>query len=155
MVDGSVTASAAGSEPLSKEEALKRFLARKALAAEAQSDVGSDDRPRAKRASDEGVDADKEAAVGDGEDSARRELKRAKQERQDSEQYPVSKHSHFDLVPGHQNTTTKEPMKRYVQAPPRRPAVVPRLDPYVRQSLSLRCLQAPGHAAHYSLGVQG
>ena len=26
--------------------------------------------------------------------------------------YPASKHSHFDLVPGHQNTTTKEPMLR-------------------------------------------
>ena len=26
--------------------------------------------------------------------------------------YPASKHSHFDLVPGHQNTTTKEPLLR-------------------------------------------
>ena len=26
--------------------------------------------------------------------------------------YPPSKHSHYDLVPGHQNTTTKEPTIR-------------------------------------------
>ena len=29
-----------------------------------------------------------------------------------SASYPASKHSHYDLVPGHQNTTTKDPMLR-------------------------------------------
>ena len=29
-----------------------------------------------------------------------------------SSAYPPSKHCHFNLVPGHQNTTTKEPMLR-------------------------------------------
>ena len=29
-----------------------------------------------------------------------------------TQSYPASKHSHFDLVPGHQNTTTKDPMVR-------------------------------------------
>ncbi len=116
MVDGSALEveeqprdGSAGAEPLSKEEALKRFLARKAAAKE------DPDKPRPKRASDECLDEDKRPSADDASADTRRELKKAKQDRHDggdSEQFPVSKHSHFDLVPGHQNTTTKEPMKR-------------------------------------------
>ena len=107
MVDGTAHEySSASAEPLSKEEALKRFLARKEAAArddKPREREGDREGARAKRSSDESVDEDK---------MPERELKKTKQHLSDDELFPVSKHSHFDLVPGHQNTTTKEPMKR-------------------------------------------
>ena len=62
MVDGEVVVgSEAGGEPLSKEEALKRFLARKAASAAAK----EEERPTAKRATDE----DKQQAYDDLKDA--------------------------------------------------------------------------------------
>jgi hypothetical protein len=108
------TESQSKEEPLSKEEALKRFLARKAAGEKA---VEAAPASPTKRAIDdepaEDPDKNKTAdlhAQDTASDAAKhRDLKKIKH-RESS--FPVSSKSHFDLVPGHQNTTTKEPMRR-------------------------------------------
>ena len=94
-------------EPLSKEEALKRFLARKAAGPSPPADIASppDEKP-AKRSLDDDQPEEKSPAQDTGDGDA----KRLKECKQPTFTFPVSRKSHFDLVPGHQNTTTKEPM---------------------------------------------
>ena len=108
-------------EPISKEEALKRFLARKAKAA-ATGSSGAEGRggsqlpspPAVKRKDEE--DRRLSDSLGNDcnrDDAMHREHKKMKQEqRAAASTFPSSKKSHFDLVPGFQNTTTKEPMRR-------------------------------------------
>ena len=124
-------------EPISKEEALKRFLARKAARpaasdARVASDGGS---PAAKRKDDQD---DQHLDQENNDESKRRDNKKMRQEYREqrptkqsddesshddrhsaqkshsgeASSYPASKKSRLDLVPGHQNTTTKEPMLR-------------------------------------------
>ena len=90
-------------EPITKEEALKRFLARKKSATAAADGPQADGEPPVGKRKE---DQDQAKTVT----SERSGHKKMKQEHSDN--YPPSKKSHFALVPGHQNTTTKQPMRR-------------------------------------------
>ena len=99
--------------PISKEEALKRFLARKAAGPRAVESGGSPP-PRAVVASGDvnsvGKRKDDHDQRNYDDEPKHREHKKMKQGHRAC--FQASKKSRFDLVPGFQNTTTKEPMRR-------------------------------------------
>eukprot|EP01051_Picozoa_sp_SAG22_P014732 SAG22_NODE_1830_length_3484_cov_1.448744_2_plen_596_part_00 len=107
-------------EPISKDEALKRFLARKEKekdkadsAAPSVAGSAESQSPPGKRKDDQMQSQRPGEGSGGGEEAQRREPrehKKLKQEHHGS--YPASRKSHFALVPGNENTTTKEPMRR-------------------------------------------
>ena len=135
MVDGTLASSGADTEPISKEEALKRFLARKASmvpkrAGAAAGPEMTDTKAAALVSVISGMSDTHWSPTGGGSPNCKRkdevqhrpdqrenddqakhgDYKKLKQEHRDI--YPASKRSHFSLIPGHQNTTTKETMRR-------------------------------------------
>eukprot|EP01050_Picozoa_sp_SAG11_P002360 SAG11_NODE_117_length_15962_cov_71.527925_13_plen_384_part_00 len=136
-------------EPISKEEALKRFLARKAAATQAAASGETSPPAASKKKEGHGQHIDKEngvrghhvmqerteqrpqsfggssnkhradrQGVENAQESRHLKISRPPQEldersrSRDSIRFPASKKSRLDLVPGNQNTTTKEPMLR-------------------------------------------
>jgi hypothetical protein len=123
VVSDAASTNNADSEPLSKEEALKRFLSRKKAAAEAREQAVDDGPPQpagGKRKEEHGkAGGDYEVYLREYKSQRCEQAQPEHQQKQPEKEreaqqirFPPSKRSRLGKVPGHQNTNTKEPMKR-------------------------------------------